>query len=120
MEPFICDCDVIHQKIVQHVKEELLEDALTFDIADFFKIFGDSTRIKILWALDKSEMCVCDLAYLLQMTKSAISHQLKTLRAHKLVKVRKEGKFVYYQLSDQHVKDILEKSLEHLEERHEK
>lgn len=120
MEQFICDCEVIHQEVVQHVKEELLEDDLIFDIADFFKIFGDSTRVKILWALDKSEMCVCDLAYLLQMTKSAISHQLKTLRNHKLVKARKEGKFVYYQLNDEHVKDILEKALVHLEEKYEK
>lgn len=120
MEQLICDCERIHKEMVQHVKEELLEDSLTFDIADFFKIFGDSTRVKILWALDKSEMCVCDLAYLLQMTKSAISHQLKTLRDHKLVKLRKEGKFVYYQLNDEHVKDILEKALEHLEERYEK
>ena len=94
----------------------MLEDQLTFTIADFFKIFGDSTRIKILWALDQNEMCVCDLASLLQMNKSAISHQLRILRDHQLVNIRKEGKFVYYQLSDDHVKDILEKALEHLEE----
>jgi len=115
-EQFICDCEVVHDDVVCYVKKNLLEDSLTFDIADFFKIFGDSTRVKILWALDKHEMCVCDLAYLLQMTKSAISHQLRILRDHKLVKVRKEGKFVYYELNDEHVKDILEKALEHLEE----
>ena len=113
-EQFVCDCDVVHQEIINQV--EILDDTLTFDIADFFKIFGDSPRVKILWALEKHEMCVCDLAYLLQMTKSAISHQLRILRDHKLVKVRKDGKFVYYQLNDFHVKDILDKSLEHLEE----
>lgn len=115
-EQFVCDCDVIHQEVVNKVQKELLDDSLTFDIADFFKIFGDSTRVKILWALERHEMCVCDLAYLLQMTKSAISHQLRILRNHKLVRIRKDGKFVYYELSDEHVKDILEKSLEHLEE----
>lgn len=115
-EQLICDCEVIHEDIIYKVKKELLEDSTTFDIADFFKIFGDSTRIKILWALDKSEMCVCDLAFLLKMTKSAISHQLRILRDNKLVSIRKEGKFVYYHLNDEHVKDILEKALEHLEE----
>ncbi len=115
-EQLVCDSEVIHEEIVCKVRKELLDDSLTFDVADFFKIFGDSTRVKILWALDKSEMCVCDLAYLLQMTKSAISHQLRILRDHKLVSIRKEGKFVYYQLKDDHVKDILEKALEHLEE----
>lgn len=116
IDQIVCDCDVIHQEVVTQVKKELLDDSLTFDIADFFKIFGDSTRVKILWALEKHEMCVCDLAYLLQMTKSAVSHQLRILRDHKLVRVRKDGKFMYYQLNDFHVKDILEKSLEHLEE----
>ena len=116
IDQIVCDCDVIHQEVVTQVKKELLDDSLTFDIADFFKIFGDSTRVKSLWALETHEMCVCDLAYLLQMTKSAVSHQLRILRDHKLVRVRKDGKFMYYQLNDFHVKDILEKSLEHLEE----
>ena len=113
---FLCESETIHKEIVSQVSKELLKDPLTFMIADFFKIFGDSTRIKILWALDKQEMCVCDLAYLLNMTKSAISHQLRILRDHKLVSIRKNGKFVYYRLNDEHVKDILEKALEHLEE----
>lgn len=115
-ESFLCDCDVIHQDVVNQVSKSLLDDSLTFDLADFFKIFGDSTRVKILWALDQGEMCVCDLAYLLQMSKSAVSHQLRILRDHKLVAIRKVGKFVYYQLNDAHVKDILEKALEHLQE----
>jgi ArsR family transcriptional regulator len=93
-------------------KEEQL-----YDLADFFKVFGDSTRIKILWALDREEMCVCDLAVLLGMTKSAISHQLKTLRREKLVKYRRDGKNAFYSLLDEHVKNILEIGLEHLEER---
>lgn len=90
-----------------------VEDEL-FDLSDFFKVLGDSTRVKIMWALDESEMCVCDLAVLLNMTKSAISHQLKLLRTANLVKYRKEGKVVFYSLSDNHVKDILEKGLEHI------
>ncbi|HHU74808.1 MAG TPA: helix-turn-helix transcriptional regulator, partial [Clostridiales bacterium] len=88
-----------------------------YDLADFFKVFGDSTRIKILWALDREDMCVCDLAVLLGMTKSAISHQLKTLRQARLVKYRKKGKVVIYSLADDHVKNILEVGFEHIGER---
>jgi len=91
------------------------EDEL-YDLSDFFKVLGDSTRAKIMWALDESEMCVCDLAVLLQMTKSAISHQLRSLRQSNLVKYRKEGKVVYYSLSDEHIKEIFEKGLEHIRE----
>jgi len=90
------------------------EEDILFDVSDFFKILGDSTRAKIMWALDKSEMCVCDLAVLLGMTKSAISHQLKTLREANLVKNRKDGKMVIYSLDDDHVKDIFEKALNHV------
>lgn len=113
----VCDCDVIHADIVEEVKVHMPEDELLYDLSDFFKIFGDSTRVKILWALDRSEMCVCDLAVLLNMTKSAISHQLKTLRQGKMVKYRREGKNVLYSLQDEHVKNILEIGLEHIEER---
>ena len=113
----ICDCDVIHAQVVEEVSRHMPEEELLYDLADFFKVFGDSTRIKILWALDREEMCVCDLAVLLNMTKSAISHQLKTLRQEKLVKYRKEGKTVIYSLLDEHVKNILEIGLEHIEER---
>ncbi|MBP1754874.1 MAG: putative transcriptional regulator [Firmicutes bacterium] len=112
-----CDCDVIHIEIVEEVRQIMPEDELLYDLADFFKVFGDSTRIKILWALDRSEMCVCDLAVLLNMTKSAISHQLKTLRQEKLVKYRRDGKIVYYSLLDEHVKNILEIGLEHIGEK---
>lgn len=113
----LCDCDVIHGDVVEKVKKHLPEEEKLYDLADFFKMFGDSTRIKILWALDTEEMCTCDLAVLLNMTKSAISHQLKTLRQEKLVKYRREGKNVIYSLQDEHVKNLLEVGLEHIEER---
>ncbi|MDF2485169.1 MAG: transcriptional regulator, ArsR family [Herbinix sp.] len=113
----ICDCDVIHPEVVDKVRQSMPQEETLYDLADFFKLFGDSTRIKILWALERSEMCVCDLAVLLNMTKSAISHQLKTLRQDKLVKYRKEGKSTYYSLEDEHVKNILEIGLEHIGER---
>jgi len=111
-----CDCDVIHSDIVAKVKEKMPEDAELYDLADFFKVLGDSTRTKIMWALDEGELCVCDLAFLLNMTKSAISHQLKSLRYANLVKFRKQGKVVYYSLTDDHVRQILEKGLEHIRE----
>lgn len=113
----VCDCDVIHGETVEKVKNSMPEDEKLYDLADFFKIFGDSTRIKMLWALDNQELCVCDLAVLLNMTKSAISHQLKTLRQEKLVKYRREGKNAFYSLQDEHVKNLLEIGLEHIEER---
>lgn len=113
----VCDCDVIHADMVESARSNMPEDEKLYDLADFFKIFGDSTRIKILWALDKNEMCVCDLAVLLNMTKSAISHQLKTLRQEKLVKYRRDGKNAFYSLQDEHVKNILEVGLEHIKER---
>lgn len=114
---FFCDCDVIHGDIVDAVKEKMPDDSEIYDLSDFFKVFGDSTRIKILWALDESEMCVCDLAVLLNMTKSAISHQLRSLRQADLVRYRREGKVVYYSLADDHVKEIFEKGLEHMREK---
>lgn len=112
-----CDCDVIHGDVVDAVKGKMPDDREFYDLSDFFKVFGDSTRIKILWALDESEMCVCDLAVLLNMTKSAISHQLRSLRQADLVRYRREGKVVYYSLADDHVKEIFEKGLEHMREK---
>ncbi len=113
----LCDCDVIHADVVDKVKQHLPMDEKLYDLADFFKVFGDSTRIKLLWALDMEEMCTCDLAVLLNMTKSAVSHQLKTLRQEKLVKYRREGKNVFYSLQDEHVKNLLEIGLEHIMEK---
>ena len=115
MEDF--ECEVLNQEIVDNVRKQMLDEDILFDVSDFFKILGDSTRAKIMWALDKSEMCVCDLAELLNMTKSAISHQLRVLRDAKLVKFRKEGKMVFYNLADEHVKIIFEMALEHVLEK---
>jgi DNA-binding transcriptional ArsR family regulator len=92
------------------------EEEILYDLAELFKVFGDSTRIKILWALDEDEMCVCDIAYLLNMTQSAISHQLRVLKQAHLVKSRREGKVVYYSLADEHVKLILDQGLIHITE----
>jgi len=111
-----CSCDVIHEDIVKQVKKAMPEEELLYDLADLFKVFGDSTRIRILWALDAAEMCVCDIAYLLDMTQSAISHQLRVLKQAKLVKNRREGKTVYYSLDDDHVKQIFSMGLVHITE----
>jgi DNA-binding transcriptional ArsR family regulator len=111
-----CDCDVIHEGVVAAVKERMPEEETLYDLAELFKIFGDSTRIKILWALEEAEMCVCDIAYLLNLTQSAVSHQLRILKQSNLVKSRREGKIVYYSLSDEHVKQIFEQGLSHINE----
>lgn len=117
-DEIFCDCDVIHADVVDEVRQRMPNEADLYDLSDFFKIFGDSTRVKIIWALDEKEMCVCDIAVLLNMTKSAISHQLKTLKQANLVKFRREGKVVYYSLKDDHVKDIFEKGMEHIKEKY--
>lgn len=117
-EELICDCEVIHADIVNKVKTRMPQDEDIYDLSDFFKVLGDSTRMKIIWALDESEMCVCDIAVLLNMTKSAISHQLRSLRDANLVKFRKEGKTVYYSLKDEHVRDIYEIGMEHIKEKY--
>jgi len=111
-----CDCVVIHEDVVQQVKDKMPEEETLYDLAELFKVFGDSTRIKILWALDEAEMCVCDIAALLNMTQSAISHQLRVLKQAKLVKNRREGKVVYYSLDDDHVKQIFKQGLTHINE----
>ncbi|HPD01772.1 MAG TPA: metalloregulator ArsR/SmtB family transcription factor [Eubacteriales bacterium] len=111
-----CDCTVIHKEVVAAVKKQMPAEEKLLDLADLFKMLGDSTRIKIICALLKSEMCVCDIAALLKMTKSAISHQLRALRQTKLVKYRKEGKVVYYSLDDGHVGTIFTQGLLHITE----
>ena len=113
----ICDCEVIHKEAVQAVRATLPDDEIMFELADFYKIFGDTTRSKILCALDKSALCVCDISALLGMSVSAVSHQLRTLREANLVAARRQGKVVYYSLADEHVKSILECGLEHILER---
>lgn len=117
-EDLLCDCDVIHEDIVNKVMQKMPNEGDLDDLSDFFKVLGDYTRMKIIWALDENEMCVCDIAVLLNMTKSAISHQLKTLRQANLVKFRRDGKVVYYSLKDDHVKDIFEIGMEHIKEKY--
>jgi ArsR family transcriptional regulator, lead/cadmium/zinc/bismuth-responsive transcriptional repressor len=112
-----CNCTIIHEDVVHKVRECLPEDEKLYDLAELFKVFGDSTRIKILCALFQAEMCVCDIAALLSMTQSAVSHQLRVLKSARLVKFRREGKVVYYSLDDDHVKQIFDHGLVHLNEK---
>ena len=109
-----CDCNIIHEDVVNDVREHMPDEDNLIDLADLFKVFGDSTRVKILCALFRAEMCVCDIAELLGMTKSAISHQLRVLKQSKLVSYRKDGKVVYYSLADDHVKTIFDQGLLHV------
>ena len=116
MNHSLCDCDIIHEEVVNEVRGKMPPVNDFLQLAELYKLFSDGTRVKILWALNLSEMCVCDLAALLGMTKSAISHQLKSLRLGGLVKFEKQGKVVYYSLADSHIKDIFEKGFEHIHE----
>lgn len=111
-----CECSVIHEAVVSQVKSRMPEEETLYDLAELFKVFGDTTRIKILWALDEAELCVCDIAFLLNMTQSAISHQLKVLKQAKLVKNRRDGKVIYYSLDDEHVKRIFDQGMIHIKE----
>ena len=111
-----CDCNVLHEDVVKMVKDKMPLDKDLYELAELFKIFGDTTRIKILSALFEEEMCVCDIAYLLNMTQSAISHQLRVLKQARLVKNRKDGKVVFYSLDDEHVKSIMDQGLIHVNE----
>lgn len=111
-----CDYIHVHQDLVDQVNRSMPDDEILYDLAELFKIFGDSTRIKILYVLFEAEMCVCDIARLLNMTQSAISHQLRALKQSKLVKYRREGKTVFYSLADGHVRTILGQGMEHLAE----
>ena len=118
MDAEIERCEFIHahEEIVNKVNSEMPDDEILYDLAELFKIFGDSTRIKILYVLFESEMCVCDIAQLLNMTQSAISHQLRALKQSKLVKYRREGKTVFYSLADGPVRTILGQGMEHVAE----
>lgn len=111
-----CAQEFMHKDIVEKVMQDMPEEGLLYDLAEFFKVFGDSTRIRILSALSRNEMCVCDISALLSMTQSAISHQLRILKEARLVKYRREGKVVYYSLDDDHVKEIISTGLEHIKE----
>lgn len=109
-----CSCNVIHKEVIEMVKETLPKEETLYDLAELFKVFGDSTRIKIICALFESEMCVCDLSNLLNMSQSAISHQLRVLKAARLVKFKRDGKVVYYSLDDDHIKQIYDAGLSHI------
>ena len=111
-----CACNVIHGDIVAKVKDSLPQEETLYDLAELFKVFGDSTRIKILCALFESEMCVCDLSALLNVSQSAISHQLRVLKSARLVKFRRAGKVIYYSLDDEHIKHIFDEGLKHITE----
>ena len=111
-----CDCGAIHEENINYVREAISSDDQLAAMSKLFKVFGDGTRINILAALNCHEMCVCDLAVLMDMTKSAVSHQLKVLRDNNLVKFEKKGKHAYYSLADDHVKEILDVALEHINE----
>jgi DNA-binding transcriptional ArsR family regulator len=109
-----CNCNVIHEEVVNQVRKVMPDEEALLNLAELFKVFGDTTRVRIISALIHAEMCVCDIASLLGMTKSAISHQLRALRQTKLVKYRKEGKVVYYSLDDDHVATLFAQGLIHV------
>ena len=111
----MCDCNIIHEDVVNNTLKKMLPQDLFDKLAEFFKIIGDTTRTKILFALDQNEMCVCDIANVVGMSKSSVSHQLAILRNSGIVKYRKEGKEVYYTLDDEHVKQVFEVGIEHIE-----
>jgi ArsR family transcriptional regulator, lead/cadmium/zinc/bismuth-responsive transcriptional repressor len=111
-----CDTFQIHEELLKIVNENMPKEEELYDLAELFKVFSDSTRIRILFVLFEAEVCVCDLANVLNMTQSAISHQLKILKQAKLVKFRREGKSVFYSLADGHVRTIIAQGREHIEE----
>jgi DNA-binding transcriptional ArsR family regulator len=112
----VCTCLTVHEDVIERVKKSIPQEETLYDLAELFKVFGDSTRIRILCVLFETEMCVCDIAALLNMTQSAISHQLRVLKNARLAKYRKEGKVVYYSLDDEHVKQIFDQGLIHIKE----
>lgn len=111
-----CGYKHAHPEMVEEVQSAMPEEELLYDLAELFKVFGDSTRIKILYTLYERELCVCDIAMLLGMSQSAISHQLRVLKQSHLVKYRRDGKTVFYSLADNHVHTILAQGMEHVEE----
>lgn len=111
-----CETVEIHEELLKIVEEKMPPEEELYDLAELYKVFGDSTRIRILFVLFEAEVCVCDLAQALHMTQSAISHQLRILKQNKLVKNRREGKSVFYSLADDHVRSIINQGLEHIQE----
>ena len=111
-----CMTKGIHGEIVKSVKRKMPDPVALYELSDLFKLFGDSTRLGILWALSESEMCVCDLCALLKMKQPAVSHQLKNLKQSRIVKARRDGKIVYYSLEDEHIRELLNLGMEHTQE----
>lgn len=112
----VCACNEVHDTQVQRVLAAMPDEDTLYEMAELFKVFGDSTRTRILEGLSHAELCVCDIGKLLNMTKSAVSHQLRTLRQSKLVKMRRSGKEIYYSLADEHVVKILKMAFDHVNE----
>ena len=111
-----CDCRIIHDDTVEEARQDALDDTVIEDLSQTFKALGDPSRLKILWALEHQEMCVCDMAVLLGITESAVSHQLRLLRTLRLVRNRREGTILYYRLADEHVSQLVSIALEHIQE----
>ena len=111
-----CEVNTVHQELVDRARHNMPAEEKLYDLAELFKVFGDSTRIKIIWALFEEEMCVCDIAALLGMTQSAISHQLRVLKQARLVKPRRDGKNMYYSLDDEHIEAIFYQGMKHINE----
>jgi DNA-binding transcriptional ArsR family regulator len=111
-----CITKGIHREIIRSVNRKMPDPVALYELADLFKLFGDSTRLGILWALSESEMCVCDLCALLKMKQPAVSHQLKNLKQSRIVKARRDGKIVYYSLEDEHIRKLLNLGMEHTQE----
>ena len=116
MERDGCEYLCVQEEVVKKVIDEMPEDETLYDLAELFKIFGDTTRIKILYALFEAELCVCDIAQLLRLTQTAVSHQLRVLKTNKLVKSRRDGKNIFYSLADEHVRRIIGQGMEHVTE----
>ena len=115
IDTYQCDCNIIHETVVEAVRQEMPGRKI-HDLADTFRIFSDSTRVKILYALMQAETCVCDISALIGTTKSSVSHQLRILKQSKLVKYRKDGRIVYYSIADEHVRSIFNEGMIHISE----
>ncbi|MFP4416717.1 MAG: ArsR/SmtB family transcription factor [Chitinivibrionales bacterium] len=114
--PVACDCRTIHHDVVEKVRSDMPSSETLLDVADFFRVLGDSTRLGILSALSRSEMCGCDLSVILNMSQSAVSHQLRLLKQTRLVRARREGKMIYFRLDDEHIREILNIGMIHTAE----
>lgn len=116
MDEFVCSERETHNSIIDSISGAMPDENVLCELAEFFRVFGDSTRIRILYALSKAEMCVCDIAELLNISQSAVSHQLQVLRSKRLVRYRRDGKTVFYSLNDEHIFSIIGQGIDHIKE----